>query len=201
MNVPYSSKSDIYNSRNGTYGRESHREGSSNADSGFSAVRERVQMGIATSHSHTEVLQDMVLNLSEGSSKRDVDHDKSILKDLVKEMVTFRYHKCSLIVKQSAQCMWLQTSEGSASFLPCITQRATFTFCTGVLLVASDGCRHCHCMACCTSWMSWVLDWAPVPFASACQLWGQTPRSITRVLSYARLNAAAGTSSRALWRH
>ena len=140
----YSSKSDAYNSRNGTYGRDSHREGSSNADGGFSAVRERVQMGIATSHSHTEVLQDMVLNLSEGSSKRDVDHDKSILKDLVKEMVTFRYHKGSLVVKQSAQCMWLQTFEGSASFLPCVTQHATFTFCTGVLLVASDGCRHCH---------------------------------------------------------
>ncbi len=91
LDDPYSSKSNAYNSRAETYGRDSHREGSSNADSNsFSAVREKVQMGIATSHSHTEMLQDMVLNLSEGASKRDVDNDKSVLKDLVKEMVTFR---------------------------------------------------------------------------------------------------------------
>lgn len=88
LNEPYS-KSDPYSSRSDTYGRDSHREGSS-ADNSFSAVREKVQMGIATSHSHTEVLQDMVLNLSEGASRRDADHDKTVLKDLVKEMVTFR---------------------------------------------------------------------------------------------------------------
>lgn len=87
---PYSRGSNDYGSRSDTYGRDSHREGSS-ADNSFSGVREKVQMGIATSHSHTEMLQDMVLNLSEGTSKRDADHDKSILKDLVKEMVTFRY--------------------------------------------------------------------------------------------------------------
>lgn len=88
---PYSSKSDAYGGRGETYGRDSHREGSSTDNNSFSAVRERVQMGIATSHSHTEMLEDMVLNLSEGGSRRDVDNDKSILKDLVKEMVTFRY--------------------------------------------------------------------------------------------------------------
>ena len=87
---PYSRRSDDYGSRSDTYGRDSHREGSS-ADNSFSAVREKVQMGIATSHSHTEMLQDMVLNLSEGASRRDADHDKTVLKDLVKEMVTFRY--------------------------------------------------------------------------------------------------------------
>ena len=87
---PYSRRSDDYGSRSDTYGRDSHREESS-ADNSFSGVREKVQMGIATSHSHTEMLQDMVLNLSEGASRRDADHDKSVLKDLVKEMVTFRY--------------------------------------------------------------------------------------------------------------
>ena len=87
---PYSRRSDDYGSRSDVYGRDSHREGSS-ADNSFSGVREKVQMGIATSHSHTEMLQDMVLNLSEGASRRDADHDKSVLKDLVKEMVTFRY--------------------------------------------------------------------------------------------------------------
>ena len=81
----------MYNSsRNETYGRDSHRESAGNANSNsFSSVSEKVQMGIATSHSHTEALQDMVLNLSEGTG-RDTDHDKSRLKDLVKEMVTFR---------------------------------------------------------------------------------------------------------------
>jgi len=95
---PYSRRSDDYGSRSDTYGRDSHREGSS-ADNSFSGMREKVQMGIATSHSHTEMLQDMVLNLSEGASRRDADHDKSVLKDLVKEMVTFRYctHKDSRI--------------------------------------------------------------------------------------------------------
>lgn len=86
---PYSRGSNDYGSRSDTYGRDSHREGSS-ADNSFSGVREKVQMGIATSHSHTEMLQDMVLNLSEGASRRDADQDKSVLKDLVKEMVTFR---------------------------------------------------------------------------------------------------------------
>ncbi|KAL0034172.1 hypothetical protein WJX77_001574 [Trebouxia sp. C0004] len=88
VNEPYG-KSDLYSRRSDDYGRNSHREGSS-ADNSFSAVREKVQMGIATSHSHTEMLQDMVLNLSEGASRRDADHDKSVLKDLVKDMVTFR---------------------------------------------------------------------------------------------------------------
>ena len=92
---PYSRRSDEYGSRSDTYGRDSHREGGSSADNSFSGVREKVQMGIATSHSHTEMLQDMVLNLSEGASRRDADHDKSVLKDLVKEMVTFRYCTCS----------------------------------------------------------------------------------------------------------
>lgn len=63
---------------------------SSNSDNGFPAVRERVQMGIATSQSHSEVLQDMVLNLSSAEGKRDIEHEKKLLKDLVKEMVQFR---------------------------------------------------------------------------------------------------------------
>lgn len=48
-------------------------------------------MGIATSQSHSEVLQDMVLNLSSAEGKRDIEHEKNVLKDLVKEMVQFRY--------------------------------------------------------------------------------------------------------------
>lgn len=63
---------------------------SSNSDNSFPAVRERVQMGIATSQSHSEVLQDMVLNLSSAEGKRDIEHEKKLLKDLVKEMVQFR---------------------------------------------------------------------------------------------------------------
>ena len=73
--------------------RDSHRQ-SDNTDSGFSAVRERVQMGIATSHSHTEELQDMVLNLSVDSGRRDAESDKGVLKDLVKEMLAFRCNAC-----------------------------------------------------------------------------------------------------------
>ena len=65
--------------------------GSSTSDNSFPAIRERVQMGIATSQSHSEVLQDMVLNLSSAEGKRDIEHEKSLLKDLVKEMVQFRY--------------------------------------------------------------------------------------------------------------
>ena len=104
QNDPYSSRSDAFNSnRNSTYGRDSHREGSGHTDtSNFSSVREKVQMGIATSHSHTEMLQDMVLNLSEGAGRRDTDHDKTVLKDLVKEMVAFRY---SSAVITSKLCM------------------------------------------------------------------------------------------------
>lgn len=47
-------------------------------------------MGIATSQSHSEVLQDMVLSLSGAEGKRDIEHEKNLLKDLVKEMVQFR---------------------------------------------------------------------------------------------------------------
>ena len=47
-------------------------------------------MGIATSHSHSEMLQDMVLKLSEASSTRDSESDKHVLRELVKEMVAFR---------------------------------------------------------------------------------------------------------------
>lgn len=63
----------------------------SSSDNSFPAVRESVQMGIATSQSHSEVLQDMVLNLSSAEGKRDIEHEKNVLKDLVKEMVQFRY--------------------------------------------------------------------------------------------------------------
>lgn len=57
-------------------------------------------MGIATSHSHTEALQDLVLSLSEGTSRRDAESDKSVLKDLVKAMLTFR---CGLLPLFAAQ--------------------------------------------------------------------------------------------------
>ena len=78
-------------------------------------------MGIATSHSHTEMLQDMVLNLSEGAGRRDTDHDKTVLKDLVKEMVAFRYYRvsilnhvlCMLIWTMCSQCHALRTATGS----------------------------------------------------------------------------------------
>ena len=93
-NEPHSSKYNAYDSRPDMHSsRDSHRQ-SDNTDSGFSAVRERVQMGIATSHSHTEALQDMVLNLSEDSSRRDAESDKGVLKDLVKEMLAFRCNAC-----------------------------------------------------------------------------------------------------------
>lgn len=89
-NERYGSKFDAYDSRPDVpSNRETYRQ-SDHSDSSFSAVRERVQMGIATSHSHTEALQDLVLSLSEGSSRRDAESDKSALKDLVKEMLTFR---------------------------------------------------------------------------------------------------------------
>ena len=88
VSKPYGNH-DSNNKWGETDSRNSHGDGSS-GDNSFPAVRERVQMGIATSHSHTEILQDMVLSLSEGSSRRDADYDKNTLKDLVKEMVTFR---------------------------------------------------------------------------------------------------------------
>ena len=94
-NQPHSSNYDAYSSRSEPHSnRDSYRD-SSNADNGFSAVRERVQMGIATSHSHTEMLQDMVLSMSEGSTRRDAESDKDVLKDLVKEMVAFRWNPCN----------------------------------------------------------------------------------------------------------
>ena len=89
-NERYGSKFDAYGSRpDGPSNRETYRQ-SDHTDNSFSAVRERVQMGIATSHSHTEALQDLVLSLSEGTSRRDAESDKSALKELVKEMLTFR---------------------------------------------------------------------------------------------------------------
>ena len=92
-NERHSSKYNAYDSRPDVpSNRDTHRP-TDNTDNSFPAVRERVQMGIATSHSHTEALQDLVLSLSEGMSRRDTESDKSVLKDLVKEMLTFR---CSL---------------------------------------------------------------------------------------------------------
>ena len=89
-NERHGSKYDAYESRpDMSSNRDTHRQ-SDNTDNSFPAVRERVQMGIATSHSHTEALQDLVLSLSEGTSRRDTESDKSVLKDLVKEMLTFR---------------------------------------------------------------------------------------------------------------
>lgn len=98
-NEPHSSKYNAYDSRPDMQNsRDAHRQ-SDTSESGFSAVRERVQMGIATSHSHTEALQDMVLNLSEGTNRRDAESDKTVLKDLVKEMLTFRYNACNLCLE------------------------------------------------------------------------------------------------------
>lgn len=88
-NERHGSKYDAYDRPDVPSNRETYRQ-SDHTDNSFSAVRERVQMGIATSHSHTEGLQDLVLSLSEGTSRRDVESDKSVLKDLVKEMLTFR---------------------------------------------------------------------------------------------------------------
>ncbi len=62
----------------------------SNAPATWPVVREQVQTGIATAQSQTEMLQDLVLNLSSGEST-NTDFERGFLKDLVKEMMSFRY--------------------------------------------------------------------------------------------------------------
>lgn len=121
-NEPHSSKYSAYDSRPDMHNRDDHRQ-SGNSDSGFSAVRERVQMGIATSHSHTEALQDMVLNLSEGSSRRNAESDKSVLKDLVREMLAFRCNAfCSPLERRTCTHANLQ-HQVKSHCLSCQVQR------------------------------------------------------------------------------
>ena len=116
------SKYDAYDSRPDAHiNRDSHRQ-SDNTDSSFSAVRERVQVGIATSHSHTEALQDLVLSLSEGTSRRDAESDKSVLKDLVKEMLTFRCNACcspvQILYMQSCKFAYKCMTPGQCPIVP-----------------------------------------------------------------------------------
>lgn len=88
---PHLSQLGRRNSRRSLSHQSSSAGGHSSSDNSFGAVRERVQMGIATSQSHTEMLQDLVLSLSSAEGKRDIETEKNVLKDLVKEMVQFRY--------------------------------------------------------------------------------------------------------------
>lgn len=128
-NDPHSSRFDQYDSRPGaSSNRDPHRQGDS-SDNSFPAVRERVQMGIATSHSHTEALQDLVLSLSEGTSRRDAESDKSVLKDLVKEMLTFRCSLCQYLQHNMGICMYTCVTVVSGNWHYIVQQHISFRVC------------------------------------------------------------------------
>ncbi len=55
----------------------------------FQQLKEQIQTGVAQATSHTETLQDMVLRMSQDDSSA-ADPQKGVLKDLVKEMISFR---------------------------------------------------------------------------------------------------------------
>ena len=55
----------------------------------FQQLKEQIQTGVAQATSHTETLQDMVLRMSQDDNPA-ADPQKGVLKDLVKEMISFR---------------------------------------------------------------------------------------------------------------